>query len=164
MLPGENDPTEPMLPQVPLHRCIFPSVSRRSTFKALTNPARVEIPVSAASKSPRVDVLLSGGQNLKDALRNSDVGSPIEMAVNLLRWGHICPTAPDTLPLHPGVKDDVFVVEQSPDVFAIGNQERFEAVECKGTKIVTIPSFSETGSVVLMDEEMNFHPITFKFW
>lgn len=162
ILPGERDPSESMLPQVPLHRCVFPLSSCRSTFTSMTNPARVEIPFSNDKQHPQLDILLSSGQNVNDALRNSEVTSPLEMAQNLLRWGHICPTAPDTLPLHPGVDDDAFVIKSLPDVFAVGNQPSFDAMEWKNTKIFTIPKFSETGTVVLMNSDMNFLPMSFK--
>ena len=39
-MPGSHDPTNNMLPQHPLHRCIFPQASRAqySMFQCVTNP------------------------------------------------------------------------------------------------------------------------------
>lgn len=162
ILPGERDPTEPMLPQIPLHRCVFPRASRRPTFTMLTNPARLEVPFTEKNKGPKLDILLSSGQNVIDVMRNSEISSPVEAAQHLLRWGHVCPTAPDTLPLHPGVKDDVFVLKSMPDIFAIGNQDSFDTLEWKNTKIFSIPKFSETATVVLVNNELSFVPVSFK--
>ncbi|CAL8109183.1 unnamed protein product [Orchesella dallaii] len=162
ILPGENDPSEPMLPQVPLHRCVFPQSSRRPTFTTLPNPGRIEIPMNEAKGGTKLDILLSSGQNVKDAVRNCETTSPLEMAQKLLRWGHLCPTAPDTIPLHPGVPEDVFVVDNMPHIFAVGNQPSFDSMEWKNTKIFTIPKFSETGLVVLLNSELEIVPIRFQ--
>ncbi|ODN00967.1 DNA polymerase delta small subunit [Orchesella cincta] len=162
ILPGENDPSEPMLPQVPLHRCVFPQSSRRPTFRALPNPGRVEIPMSATKGSPKLDIILSSGQNVKDALRNSETTSALEMSQKLLRWGHLCPTAPDTIPLHPGVPEDVFVIENMPHIFAVGNQTAFDSMDWKNTKIFTIPKFSETGMAVLLNSDLEVMPLRFQ--
>jgi len=162
ILPSENDPSKPMLPQAPFHRCVLPRVSRRPTFKALSNPARVEVPITNDKKSIGLDIILSSGQNVTDAIRNSEATSPLDMAQNLLRWGHLCPTAPDTLPLHPGVEDEVFFVDTFPHLFVVGNQETFEAVEWMNTKIFTLPKFSETGTAVLLTSDLELVPLNFK--
>lgn len=162
ILPGDTDASEPMLPQPPLHRCIFPLASRRPTFNSLSNPARVGIPFTNDHKSDKLDLLLCSGQNVIDAVKNSDATSSLQMAQNMLRWGHLCPTAPDTLPLHPGVEDDVFVVEDMPHIFAVGNQPTFDAIQWKNTQIFTIPKFSETGTAIVMNSELELVPLTFQ--
>lgn len=48
-----------------------------------------------------------------------------------LRWGHLVPTAPDTLTTYPFVDNDPFVVRQVPHVFFAGNQPEF------GSRLVT---------------------------
>lgn len=42
-----------------------------------------------------------------------------------LAWGHLVPTAPDTLTTYPFVDRDPFVVTQPPHVYFVGNQPSF---------------------------------------
>lgn len=44
----------------------------------------------------------------------------------ILEWGHLVPTAPDTLSSFPYAKDDPFLLPQTPHVFFAGNQPSFE--------------------------------------
>lgn len=162
ILPGENDPSQPMFPQAPIHNCLFPMTSRRPTFRTLSNPSRISMPISDKKDSIELDIILSSGQIVQDIIRNSETSSPLEVAENILRWGHLCPTAPDTLPLHPGVEDDVFVMDSLPHVFAVGSQETFEGTDWMGTKIIAVPKFSESGTAVLLTREMDLLPLNFK--
>ncbi len=72
-----------------------------------------------------------------------------------LEWRHICPTAPDTLRTYPFEKSDPFVLEESPNVYFVGNQEKFEtAVATQGkiaVRLVSVPKFVTTQCLVLLD-------------
>lgn len=91
-----------------------------------------------------------------------------------LRWGHLVPTAPDTLTTYPFVDIDPFVVTQAPHVFFAGNQPEFGSKTvtrgaCCGvgagtaahacshtgeggkTLLVAVPSFASTGCIVLVN-------------
>lgn len=160
LIPGEVDPAEPMFPQAPIHRCVLPQASRISSFHSMCNPTRLEIPVADTKSS--LDVILSGGQNVVDAMKNTSIRNPLEMVETLLKWGHICPTAPDTLPLHPGVDDDIFVIRTLPNLFVFGGQKRFGVRQYQGTTIVMVPRFCETGTAVVFNKEMNFVPLNIK--
>jgi DNA polymerase delta subunit 2 len=51
----------------------------------------------------------------------------LDALASTLQWGHLCPTAPDTLSCHPLTVDDPFVISQlnPPDIFFAGNQVRY---------------------------------------
>ena len=76
-----------------------------------------------------------------------------------LHWGHICPTAPDTLSCYPFTEYDPFVLDGSnaPHILFAGNQAEFgsKLVEGAGgkyrTRVISVPSFSKTGMAVLVD-------------
>lgn len=97
------------------------------------------------------------------------------MAERTLEWSHIAPTCPDTLCTfarvascfcrspsfsHPGCYPfsdrDPFILQQTPHVYFVGNQPKFETRLIEGedgqrTRIILVPKFSRTGEVVLVN-------------
>lgn len=98
-------------------------------------------------------VLGTSGQNIDDAFKYVDADTPLTLAERCMFWRHIAPSAPDTLctyflyhvwgfgkffsfNLHfssfslqgcyPFQDQDPFIVEQSPHVYFVGNQSKFE--------------------------------------
>jgi DNA polymerase delta subunit 2 len=78
----------------------------------------------------------------------------------------MAPTAPDTLWCHPYLREDPFIIAETPDIYIVGGQNKFgtrivsdpqEAVSnLKGQtsprcRIVMVPSFSRTGILVLIN-------------
>lgn len=60
ILPGDQDPSNFTLPQQPFHRCLFPSASTYSTFKATTNPTWLEVgDLQSVPRGGRVASLVS---------------------------------------------------------------------------------------------------------
>lgn len=119
LMPGASDPATLALPQQPLHPCLLPAASRFSTFCAVTNPYELET-------CGRV-LLGTSGQNVADtAMQQLGLGEPLEALKCTLRWGHLCPTAPDTLACVPLCGDDPFVLDPTrpPAVYFAGNQVR----------------------------------------
>lgn len=83
-----------------------------------------------------------------------------------LQWGHLAPTAPDTLACYPFVDSDPFLVPlnaaedpSAPHVLFAGNQSQFatelyapDIIDGKSkTRLVCIPKFSKTQEVVLVN-------------
>lgn len=123
-MPGANDPTNYVLPQQPLHRCMFPSSGKLSTLNMVTNPYRC-----------MVEGLLfvgTSGQPITDIIKNSSMIDPLDALEKTLIWGHICPTAPDTLGCYPFMDDDPFILDRYPDVYFVGNQDSFSCRVWKG--------------------------------
>ncbi|KAH0445935.1 hypothetical protein IEQ34_025230 [Dendrobium chrysotoxum] len=96
LLPGPNDPTSIALPQQPLHFALLPKSSPFTGLHRETNPAWFGL----AGKK----FLGTSGQNIDDIFKymlETDPDSLLDAACNTLDWGHIAPTAPDTLACYP---------------------------------------------------------------
>ncbi|UZJ57503.1 hypothetical protein CBS101457_006823 [Exobasidium rhododendri] len=150
LLPGEKDPTSLALPQQPMHHSLFPKASRFETLHRESNPGWFGI--------QQKKFLGSSGQNINDIFKymvESDDEARIQAACNTLDWGHLAPTAPDTLSCYPLSDRDPFLIEEAPDVYFIGNQERFATrlYECSdghSIRVVLLPNFAASGEVMLV--------------
>ncbi|CAF2654721.1 unnamed protein product [Rotaria sp. Silwood2] len=131
IMPGVNDPSCHMLPQQPLHPCMFPSSSKRKTTHCLTNPYDFQI--------GDIRFLGTSGQNLDDIDLQSTIDNRVQILENCLKWCAIAPTCPDTLSCYPYVKNDPFIITDTPHVFFAGNQPKFETRIFQG--IITIDLF-----------------------
>ncbi|XP_012526913.1 DNA polymerase delta subunit 2 [Monomorium pharaonis] len=152
LMPGRHDPTSAMLPQKPLHPCILPLTSRYQSFKGATNPWIGKV-------ADRV-VMGSSGQPIEDIIKatgETDI-SPLDWLEKTLLWKHICPTAPDTLPVNPYSVKDPFIINYCPDIYFVGNMDKFETKLWKGeenqvVRLICIPTFSSTHIAVTVDLE-----------
>lgn len=104
----------------------------------------------------------------------TDGQSRLDAACRTLDWGHIAPTAPDTLcessfaltagiaitetfapACYPLSDRDPFLIEEAPDVYFIGNQPLFASRLYYGPDghpilVVLVPNFASTGEMVLV--------------
>lgn len=162
LLPGPTDPTSTSLPQQPIHAAMFPhsraymeniapsAENEPNWFDSVTNPVEFDI--------DGWRFLGAGGQTLDDVYKYVHGEERLEMMESMLRWRLTAPTAPDTLPCFPFQDGDRFVLKESPHVFFVGNQPKFETSEIEGphgetVRIVAVPSFRKTGQVIVMDLE-----------
>ena len=53
--------------------------------------------------------------------------SRLQLLSRVLEWGHLAPTAPDTLSTYPFSDTDPFVLDTAPHVFFAGNQPDFQS-------------------------------------
>ncbi|BGP28569.1 DNA polymerase delta small subunit Cdc1 [Rhodotorula toruloides] len=148
MMSGEKDPTEPTLPQQPLHPALLPNAAAYEGFTGRTNPFWCD--VGGAS------FLGTSGQTLDDIFKYIDSEDRIGIAQQTLEWSHIAPTCPDTLWCYPFSGKEPFVLKQTPHVYFFGNQTSFgtrlvESDDGKKVRIVLVPRFCETGEVVLVN-------------
>jgi len=145
-MPGADDPTNFTMPQQPFHQCLLPRAARYSTLKRVTNPYEAYIgrrmflgasgqilddlkKYTTPSKSFKVergngDAMEVDEQQQQQA-GNSSSGSSawgLELMQQLLKWRHMAPTAPDTLPCYPFCDIDPFVLRECPHVFFCANQ------------------------------------------
>ena len=72
-----------------------------------------------------VAFLGTSGQNVADVLRYSEGDNACAALARILEWGHLVPTAPDTLAAYPFATDDPFVLRACPHVLFAGNQHAF---------------------------------------
>lgn len=87
--------------------------------------------------------------------RYSNTDDPMYVMAENMMQRHLCCTAPDTLACFPFVEEDPFILRSSPHVYFVGNQASFAEDSVKDgdktIKLVSIPSFSKTGTIVLLD-------------
>ena len=167
IMPGEFDPANTSLPQQKIHSAMFPHARAYSSpdedveagwFDSVSNPWEGDI--------EGWRFLGHSGQPIDDVLKYVNAGGPdgldqegrLEALEQCLKWRCIAPTAPDTLWCYPFQEKDQFVIEECPHVFFVGNQPKFETTMIDGPVgqqvcLITIPSFHETGQVVLLDTE-----------
>ncbi|XP_060578948.1 DNA polymerase delta subunit 2-like [Ruditapes philippinarum] len=89
LMPGEYDPTNFTLPQQSLHKCMFPQAARYPTLQCGTNPYSGTV--------DGVKILGTSGQPVNDIYKYSELSDGLEILDKTLEWGHLAPTAPDTL-------------------------------------------------------------------
>lgn len=124
-MPGEHDPANHILPQHPMHHCLFPKAMVYQSLHNVSNPYECKI--------DGVRIFGNSGQPISNILAFSEIDEPIEALENCLRWGHVAPTAPDTLGCYPFYENDPFVIENCPHVMFAGNQTKFETKLATGS-------------------------------
>ncbi|TID14965.1 hypothetical protein CANINC_004636 [Pichia inconspicua] len=166
VLPGPRDIVELGLPKQPLHHSLFPISSKLQNFKRLTEPSFYDINglrILVSSGEPVNDIMkyiipnLKSEGDLKDCLFKD---SRLRIIEDMLLWQVIAPTAPDTLWCYPFENTDPFTLKETPHVYIVGNQPRFETsvVELQrkngdvvSIRVIALPDFDDTKSVVLLD-------------
>ncbi|KIJ17329.1 hypothetical protein PAXINDRAFT_175820 [Paxillus involutus ATCC 200175] len=179
ILPGADDPSGAILPQQPFPRAMFGRAASFETFHCETNPTWIRVHCGADSDSTleggvpstsrigRVPVtrslLVTSGQPVLDMYKYFPTPpfTLVSIAASTLRWRHIAPTAPDTLWCHPYRERDPFVLEETPDIYIIGGMSEFDTAlvrpergsenASRRCRVVLVPSFSETGVLVLVN-------------
>ncbi|KAG2349360.1 hypothetical protein BDR05DRAFT_994410 [Suillus weaverae] len=179
ILPGEDDPSGIILPQQPFPRAMFGKAAAFESFYCESNPAWLRVRCdetessipnegrtssSQSNHSPVTrSLLVTSGQPVLDMYKYlpTPPSSLVSIAASTLRWRHVAPTAPDTLWCHPYRDRDPFVLRETPDIYLVGGMPKFgtELVgseDGSGTagrccRIVLVPSFSQTGVLVLVN-------------
>uniref|UniRef100_A0A0B6ZQD3 DNA polymerase delta subunit 2 n=1 Tax=Arion vulgaris TaxID=1028688 RepID=A0A0B6ZQD3_9EUPU len=159
LIPGEFDPSNFTLPQQPFHPCMLPQSSRFNTFHYQTNPCDITI--------DGIRILGSAGQPVNDIVKYSEMDDRLKILENTLVWGHVAPTAPDTLGCYPFYNEDPFILSECPHIYFAGCQPEFASKIHKGPAnqevlLLTIPRFSESGVAVLVNlKSLQAQPISF---
>lgn len=124
LMPGEFDPSNFMLPQQPMHQCMFPQCSVSKAFYGVTNPYEFQIEDR--------NILGTSGQNIENVAKYSKIADPMELLKSILMWSHVAPTSPDTLPCYPYYEKDPFVISSCPHVMFVGNTAEYKTDLHKG--------------------------------
>lgn len=148
VMSGEFDPANYILPQQPLHKCMFPQASSYTTFHTTTNPYHCTV--------DGVSIIGTSGQPLHDIIRYSTNDDPVDILEKCLRWGHLAPTAPDTLGCYPYYGKDPFILEECPHIYFAGNQSSYGCRRHKGPSgqevlLVSVPRFCQTSTCVVVN-------------
>lgn len=169
LMSGEFDPSNFMLPQQPMHHCMFPKSFRSKNLRCVTNPYACTV----AGRS----IVGSSGQNVLDIQRYSKIEDSLEALKSSLIWSHVAPTSPDTLSCYPYYEKDPFIIDKCPHVYFAGNVNEFKTDLYQGkilcffcnfqtlfslfsivlgengqrTRLVCIPSFAKTQSVAVVN-------------
>ena len=163
VMPGNNDMGEICLPQQPLHKSLFHSNARYLNgeyLERLTNPYWFNF--------GELRVLGTSGQNVHDILKylsKNTTAAPeliLKIMESHIKWQNFIPTAPDTLYCYPFDNSDPFtLVDETPHVYFVGNQQQYASEvytyastttgNSGSVRLVSVPRFSETGELVLLD-------------
>lgn len=160
LMSGEFDPSNFMLPQQPMHHCMFPKCALTQHFRAVTNPYHLQL----ADRR----IVGTSGQNVNDIMRFTRIAEPLEALRSCLKWSHLAPTAPDSLPCFPYYEKDPFVLDECPHIMFVGNSSGFASDLHVGndgqrTRLICVPAFAHRKSVVVVNlrtlecRELNFH-------
>lgn len=141
LMAGESDPTNFSLPQQRMSPYLFPLAAKYSAFSAVSNPYEFSC--------DGLRVLCTSGQNIN----NLRFFSPYELDPfdATLKWRHLAPTAPDSLPALPSTSHDPFVLNTLPHLYVAGNQATFSVGNSDGVVTVGVPKFSEEKVIVLVN-------------
>eukprot|EP00921_Rhytidocystis_pertsovi_P016848 GHVQ01026517.1.p1 GENE.GHVQ01026517.1~~GHVQ01026517.1.p1 ORF type:complete len:371 (-),score=47.40 GHVQ01026517.1:187-1299(-) len=162
LMPGEGDPCGYSLPQSQFPPVLFTEAKRFNTFRSVSNPYFFS--------ANGVRFMGSSGQPTDDICRFSNIDSSIDALEIIMRCRCLAPTAPDSLPSYPFQCTDPYCLDEqtfphvvfsgnhktadykiiSPDTAAISDDVT-AAGGGGGSLAVCIPSFTETGEVVLVD-------------
>lgn len=118
LMPGEFDPANCMLPQQPMHHCMFPNSAVNSAFKCVTNPYAFEI-------EDRF-IIGTSGQNVTNIQKFSSIDNFLDVLKSMVQWSILAPTAPDTLPCYPYTECDPFLIKECPHVLFAGNSPEYQ--------------------------------------
>ncbi|KAF9999862.1 hypothetical protein BGZ65_004843 [Modicella reniformis] len=159
IMPGDSDPSSVTMPQQPIHSALFRSAREYSTFQTATNPYWTNL--------DHVTLLGTSGQTIDDIYKYVRSEDRLAIAKKTLKWGHMAPTAPDTLWCYPFKDKDPFIMKQHPHIYYIGNQDKFATELVTGTdgqrtRVVMLPSFASTGTIALVNlRTLDCHSLSF---
>jgi len=159
VMPGSSDPSNYIIPQQPLHKCLLPHSFKHNTFQCVSNPYFFKI--------GGLTFLGTSGQNIDNLERYLVINNKLSVMEKTLEWSHLAPTAPDQLPCYPFDNTDPFIITQLPHVYFVGNQKEFKTKFIQGengekVRLIMVPSFAETQTVVLFNlKTLEASPIIF---
>lgn len=174
LVPSMNDLGSRVLPLDPIHHRLF-----ASPVTSLLNPSRLDVGGERGLVTTRFvieDLLrylpqeiegIQGGaseykmhldvEKLEGLVPKITGGerSIISAMDTLLKAGHVCPTAPDTILSVPFSERDEFVVADRVDYFCVGDTDEFLSGQSDDgmALLFTIPRFGRKHEVIVLDTE-----------
>ncbi len=147
-----NDSASPLVPKtffVPNMFVVLMTMPLHAVQRSLSEAVRVCITVSADTHphvwlhrvtNPHefevdgISFLGTSGQNLDDIYKYSVEENRLTLLQRVLEWGHLVPTAPDTLTCYPLSDSDPFILQSAPHVFFVGNQLAYSSQMVTGRR------------------------------
>lgn len=148
IMSGPTDPTSTAFPQLPIHSALFKSCRQLVVSKVLQSVSNPEL----FTINSEFEILCSSGQPVTD-LKKYDFEnklSDIDLMEKTLNYGHLAPTAPDTLWSYPYV-DDPMVITKKPDVYFSANSSEFTSKLRDDVLYISVPPFNPSGTLVVLD-------------
>ncbi|GAA93956.1 uncharacterized protein L969DRAFT_44736 [Mixia osmundae IAM 14324] len=148
LMPGENDPSAPTMPQQPLIETLLPKAQSLGGCAMRSNPCWID--------SGGAILFGTSGQNLNDIYKYISSDDRLTMAANTIEWSHIAPTSPDTLWTYPFSERDPFILPKTPHIYFVGNQPAFETClittdDEQKIRVVLVPAFSDKAEIALIN-------------
>ncbi|CAK9290517.1 unnamed protein product [Gordionus sp. m RMFG-2023] len=148
IMAGPYDPANIMLPQQPLNKRLFQKCVKLSSFNSVSNPYECII--------DGIRILGTSGQNIDDIYKYTDFDDRLEILENTLKWTHMAPTCPDSLPCYPFFNNEPFVMKECPHIYFAGNQAEFKWKHYQGDDgqkvlLINVPEFHKTSQMVLIN-------------
>lgn len=157
IMPGKDDLTNVTLPQQPIHKALLRQSKGSmlfNSFKTVSNPQNMSI--------NDIEILVDAGQTINDMFKyfKQDDIDRISLMNQCLRWQTLAPTAPDTLYSYPYMVKDPFLLTSTPHLYVSGNQPYYDTRLVESVdenddpvtvRLVTVPSFKETGQIVVVE-------------
>ncbi|ANQ07693.1 DNA polymerase delta small subunit [Plasmodium coatneyi] len=160
LMPGENDPTDAILPQQPFPNLFFKTARNYSSFKCVTNPYLFSI--------DNVNVCCMSGEPVNNIVSYSK-NSPMDALRMIAKSRILSPTCPDTLGCYPFMEKDPFCLQDDdkyPHIFVNGNCTDLEVQHMHGENtlplLVCLPSFDVTPKALLVNIR-NMQHVTLTF-
>ena len=148
VMPGAEDNSSSFFPQLPLNSIMLPLSSSNNSLNLVPNPY-----------SFKIDELMftgTSGQNIKNIKQYSNISeSTLDIMEKTLEWGHLSPSAPDTIRTYPVSEKDPLIINNVPNVYFAGNANKFETrltfYNQIPIRLISVPQFSINPSIVLLD-------------
>lgn len=179
-IPGLYDPTNAHWPQRPIHECLVPNANVFvNMLHRTTNPyeACIGDKVLLGSDGLNIfDLRFNLGQikgddtriDAKDEEEDVVAVNAIDALESSLKFSHLVPTGPDSVPTFPFDTNDPFVIKYTPHIYFCGNCDKFETklidvqvaedsdggdgiVGLTQVRLICVPSFVKTGQVVVLN-------------
>ncbi|KAI3386445.1 hypothetical protein SNEBB_009101 [Seison nebaliae] len=152
IVPGANDPTTYILPQQPISKIFFPRCKDHHNFHSITSPSILNL--IEENDEGKLKLLISNGRVINDCMKQTTFPKPIDAMEYLLKTSHLCPMAPDSIPMVPFEKDP-FQLRDIPDIFICGNQPIYEHKSFQNSsyrsELISIPSFINKFQSIILD-------------
>jgi DNA polymerase delta subunit 2 len=152
VMPGPDDNSSSYFPDVQINPIMLPESCNNSQLNLVSNPYKFS---NKTINGEKVIYLGTSGQNIDNIKKYSKLENTLHIMQKTLEWGHLSPSAPDTLRTYPFIERDPLIFKEIPNVYFVGNQAKFESevryYNGVPLRLISIPKFSKSFSIVLLD-------------